>query len=1037
MTHFPFGTVSATTAAYLLEQSLLFDGAAYLSRTPSTAGNRKTWTYSVWFKPGLINGTAKCLFGQPDVAGGISSLFYDNSTARLDFYYHFNGSSWTGHISSTALFRDPSAWYHVVITADATNATSGDRLRMYVNGSRITAFDTETYPTLNQDGGINRASVELTIGAYSAPAGYFNGLMALPILVDGAALDATSFGELDADGYWNPIEFTETARTGDLTPTWRSVYTDTTPTTTSTSGSITTGADTDDWVVVTVEASGGAANAATACTLGGQAMTLVATTDNSAAAVAMFKIASSAISNAATAVVVATWSSAPNRNSINVFSVSGPLGSVYDSFASSTGATISSFSDTMQIPAGGCVIGSTVNNGAANTWSGLTEGSDEFFESTYTSAASAAFASDTVNQTISATFASSTSSGGLFVSFQPQQTVYGRNGGAYDFADSADFGYDVSESGTLTGLSSHSPVSASYINDGSVAFTIGTGTLSRTSAYNAIRSSFVLTGDFSLTANITSGATTARFGVYAANEDSTWDFDEGVYGDGATRSMSKSYYVDFGSANFFAEGSTHSSTAQSTGVVTITRVGSTITLTSVNGAYSYSDASAYTGPMRVMFGGGGDTFSWTSIAWTSDGLRGNSFEPIGFVAADQVSDTPTDDADLGIGNQATLDPNRVQAQATIGNNNRRVTASDVTPAGNCIAATIGGLNSGKWFWYTSLASFAADSGSGIFDGDLDFLSMSPNTGSVNNYGAALDTTTFMRRYAGGSSVPPDVSLGFTADLSNDKAVYALDADNGYFWAGIYDASANTIYWIDNANNDMTGNPTDGGTTGKAISGNNWTPFAWATSSSAAGIDVYFGHEDFPGTIPTDFKEIATQNLPITHPLYAPPPAQLRAGVQIHSVTFASNDSGKENASFRQTYLATDVADQAFTRVRFLLEGHSSSTCQYDNLSTGIHTSGGSTAATPVPITVYGTTVVTLAAGSKVWTDWVELTGTAGQVPVLIADIASTNGNLRRLDGGSNTYYEKASTNSYATADISSAGFSSSTRTYIGSKIEVQ
>jgi hypothetical protein len=225
----------------------------------------------------------------------------------------------------------------------------------------------------------------------------------------------------------------------------------------------------------------------------------------------------------------------------------------------------------------------------------------------------------------------------LFVSFQPQQTVYGRNGGVYDFADSSNFGYDVSESGTLTGLSSHSPVSASYINDGSVAFTIGTGTLSRTSAYNAIRSSFVLTGDFSLTANITSGATTARFGVYAANEDSTWDFDEGVYGDGATRSMSKSYYVDFGSANFFAEGSTHSSTAQSTGVVTITRVGSTITLTSVNGAYSYSDASAYTGPMRVMFGGGGDTFSWTSIAWTSDNLRGNSFEPIGFVAADQVS----------------------------------------------------------------------------------------------------------------------------------------------------------------------------------------------------------------------------------------------------------------------------------------------------------------------------------------------------------------------------------------------------------------
>jgi hypothetical protein len=355
-----------------------------------------------------------------------------------------------------------------------------------------------------------------------------------------------------------------------------------------------------------------------------------------------------------------------------------------------------------------------------------------------------------------------------------------------------------------------------------------------------------------------SGATSARVGVYAANEDGTYSYASAGAA-GGMDSMTNSFYSNFGGGLFYKGSTSTVSVSQTNGAITITRVSGTITINTAGGNHTF--AATYTGPMRFAISGGGTTASYTGIAFTSDGQAGNSFFDTGFVAADQLADTPTDDADLGIGNQATLDPNRVQPNATIGNNNRRVTASDVTVAGNSIASTIGGLNSGKWFWYTSLASFAADSGSGIFDGDLDFLSMAPNSGSVNNYGAALDTTTYMRRYAGGSSVAPDVSLGFTADLSNDKAVYALDADNGYFWAGIYDANANTIYWIDNANNDMTGDPTDGGTTGKAISGNNWTPFAWSTSSSAAGIDVYFGHEDFPGTIPTDFKEIATQNLP--------------------------------------------------------------------------------------------------------------------------------------------------------------------------------
>jgi hypothetical protein len=972
----PLGIVSAQAAAYLLEQSLLFDGAAYLSRTSAVAGNRKTWTYSVWCKLSSPEGATQWILGVSQTGTPSNGLVYGNGiTGTLRFYYYYNGASWEGDIRTSAVFKDPSAWYHVVIVADMTNATSSDRMRMYVNGTRITSFSPETYPAQNTDGEIGNAA-QYNIGSQTDGGNYFSGLMALPILVDGAALDATSFGEEDADGYWNPIEFTGTTtqKQPDLTGS-------------SNIGNMTGG--------------------------GGLAAAFDGTTSQA-------NTAGAALNNSSSDGTVGKDWGIGNTKTINKAVIIGPNNTsiVRNSIDSQGGTTVYLEASTDNFSA------STVSLASAST--STDSGEVVVLE---TSGASAYRYHRIRVQAIDG-------SSDCFIAevqfYENTNSSYGTNGGVLDFADSSWFGLNVAGNDDQTALSAAAPSATAWLNI-TGAWTMGSGTASRTSTVNAIRSASVFTGNFSLALNMASGATAARLGVYAANEDGT--FVSSGADSAGLNSMTNSFYANFGAGNFFKGASSTVGVSQTNGAVTITRVSGTITINTAGGNHEFS--ATYTGPMRLAISGGGDTMSFTSIAYTADGQAGNSFFDTGFATTDQVSDTPTDDADLGIGNQATLDPNRVQAQATIGNNNRRVTASDITPAGNCIAANIGGLNSGKWFWYTSLASFAADSGSGIFDGDLDFLSLSPNTGSVNNYGAALDTTTYMRRYAGGSSVAPDVSLSFTADLSNDKAVYALDADNGYFWAGIYDASANTIYWIDNANNDMTGNPTDGGTTGKAISGNNWTPFAWATSSSAAGIDVYFGHEDFPGTIPTDFKEIATQNLPITHPLYAPPPAQLRAGVQIHSVTFASNDSGKENASFRQTYLATDVADQAFTRVRFLLEGHSSSTCQYDNLSTGIHTSGGSTAATPVPITVYGTTVVTLAAGSKVWTDWVELTGTAGQVPVLIADIASTNGNLRRLDGGSNTYYEKASTNSYATADISSAGFSSSTRTYIGSKIEVQ
>jgi hypothetical protein len=170
----PLGIVSAQAAAYLLEQSLLFDGAAYLSRTSAVAGNRKTWTYSVWCKLSSPEGATQWILGVSQTGTPSNGLVYGNGiTGTLRFYYYYNGASWEGDIRTSAVFKDPSAWYHVVIVADMTNATSSDRMRMYVNGTRITSFSPETYPAQNTDGEIGNAA-QYNIGSQTDGGNYFS-----------------------------------------------------------------------------------------------------------------------------------------------------------------------------------------------------------------------------------------------------------------------------------------------------------------------------------------------------------------------------------------------------------------------------------------------------------------------------------------------------------------------------------------------------------------------------------------------------------------------------------------------------------------------------------------------------------------------------------------------------------------------------------------------------------------------------------------------------------------------------------------------
>jgi len=195
------GQAGGAAAGYEIERSLRFNSAdsAYLSRVPVSAGNRKTWTWAGWVKRSAF-GSTPSLFSVLDGGSIIIFGFESSETLRLQ------GSGI--NVITTPVYRDPSAWYHVVLSFDTTQATAADRVKIHVNGAIQGVSG--TYPTLNTDYSVNVAA-EHQIASYNASAGrFFDGYLADVHFIDGQALDPTSFGEFDDNGVWQPIEYSGT-----------------------------------------------------------------------------------------------------------------------------------------------------------------------------------------------------------------------------------------------------------------------------------------------------------------------------------------------------------------------------------------------------------------------------------------------------------------------------------------------------------------------------------------------------------------------------------------------------------------------------------------------------------------------------------------------------------------------------------------------------------------------------------------------------------------------------------------------------------
>ena len=206
---FPVLAGNSASTGYNLTRSLRFrsSASAYLNRTPASAGNRKTWTWSAWVKRGTLGSNQVLFISKP--SGTSDATFTDIAFSSSNTLL-ISGFSvqWR---NTTQVFRDPSAWYHIVVTWDTTQATASNRVRVYVNGSQVTAFGTTFDPSLNFDGAINQADVHAFCAADGYSYGYFDGYLAEVNFIDGQALTPSSFGSTNAlTGVWQPARYTGT-----------------------------------------------------------------------------------------------------------------------------------------------------------------------------------------------------------------------------------------------------------------------------------------------------------------------------------------------------------------------------------------------------------------------------------------------------------------------------------------------------------------------------------------------------------------------------------------------------------------------------------------------------------------------------------------------------------------------------------------------------------------------------------------------------------------------------------------------------------
>jgi len=199
---------AAASSGYQISRSLRFNNpadSAYLGRTPAAAGNRTTWTWSGWVKRSGLGAVYQNILSAANSSNDRYE-FYFTSSNELSGEIRIGGTGYA--ITTTSLYRDPSAWYHLVVVMDTTQATAANRHKIYINGTQVTNFSSASYPPQNSTPQFNAADPH-SIGRYqNGAAQYFDGYLADVYFIDGQALTPTSFTTTDSNGELQPIAYT-------------------------------------------------------------------------------------------------------------------------------------------------------------------------------------------------------------------------------------------------------------------------------------------------------------------------------------------------------------------------------------------------------------------------------------------------------------------------------------------------------------------------------------------------------------------------------------------------------------------------------------------------------------------------------------------------------------------------------------------------------------------------------------------------------------------------------------------------------------
>jgi len=200
------GTNSIKDTGYDVSNSVRMSGSTVnLQRDFSGNGNRRTWTYSTWFKLSNIKQSGFFNWGKGNPEFSLRFESATSDTSKNYFRVSQYDNSQIFDLVTTQFFADPSAWGHMVVAFDTTQGTASNRIKVYFNGTQITSFSTESYPDQNFETFVNQASKKHYIGyADYEP---INGYLCETVFIDGQQLAPDQFGEFDEDsGIWKPID---------------------------------------------------------------------------------------------------------------------------------------------------------------------------------------------------------------------------------------------------------------------------------------------------------------------------------------------------------------------------------------------------------------------------------------------------------------------------------------------------------------------------------------------------------------------------------------------------------------------------------------------------------------------------------------------------------------------------------------------------------------------------------------------------------------------------------------------------------------